>query len=226
MNEQNKYIRLGNKQKVVDLEKFYVNATMDNLNEIVEQKKNEIINKISDKEALEKVDIHNPYLVSMYFFKSINPLSNAEPEYSSEKLSIVWQLYMYLVEQVNLQVTRFQPTLTHFCKFAGISLSTLRNYKNSSDLQMRTLVDKIYDETFDSNMLLAQYDMLNGRSTQFRMKSENEVQEKPRTNVNININEELDLSNINKKLAKYREFSSKKSAVKEADYTEADADEE
>lgn len=232
INEQNKFIKLGNKQQVVDLENFYVNATMDNLNDIVEQKKKEIVNKLDEfqnKHVKYTYDrngnefkVVNPYLLGMYFFKSINPLSNTEPEYSSEKLAIVWSLYMYLVEQVNMNITEFQPTLSHFCKFAGISLNTLRNYKNSGDLQMRILIEKIYDETFDSNMTLAQSGLRNGRSTQFRMKSENEVQEKPQVRVNVNVQDEIDMEKINKKLFKYKEFSNKKSQVAEANYTEVE----
>lgn len=232
INENNKYIKLGNKQSVVDLENFYINASMDNINEIVEQKKNEIVNKLAefqDKYITIDYDKYgnefkrvNPYLISTYFFKSINPLANTEPLYSSEKLSIVWSLYMYLVEQVNMNIAEFQPTLTHFCKFAGISLTTLRNYKNNSDQQMAILIDKIYDETYDSNMTLAQYGKVNGRATQFRMKSENEVQEKPQVRVNVNAKDIVDLDSINRKLQKYNEFSSKKSKISEADYTEVE----
>jgi hypothetical protein len=229
-NEAEKYIQLGNKQTVVDLENFYVNATMDNLPVIVERKKKEIIRKLEefqekyisinyDKNGNELKDV-NPYLISMYFFKSINPLSNTEPEYSSEKLGVVWNLYMYLVEQVNMNINPFQPTLTHFAKFAGISLNTLKGYRDNGDPQMRILINKIYDETFDGNMTLAQNNKLNGRSTQFRMKSENEVQEKPQVKVNVNVNENVDIDKINEKLAKYNSFSTKKRKVTEAKYTE------
>lgn len=233
VNEKNKFIKLGNKQKVVDLENFYINASMSNIEEIVEQKKAETVNKLVEfqekyvQTAYDKQDnpykIVNPYLISTYFFKSINPLSNTEPKYSSEKLAIVWNLYMYLVEQVNMNITEFQPTLTHFCKFAGISLSTLRNYKNNGDEQMNILINKIYDETYDSNMTLAQYGRVNGRATQFRMKSENEVTEKPQVKVNLNLQDSnVDLDSINKKLKKYGEFSEKKSKIAEANYVEVD----
>ena len=215
-----KIIKLGSKQQIVDLENFYVNARMDNLDEIVEQKKNQVVAMLSDKELLDKVDINNSYLVSLYFFKSLNPLPNTEPDYSSEKLAIVWQLYIYLVEQVNLKLTVFKPTLSHFCKFAGISLATMRNLRNSPDLQMRTLVEKIYDEVFDSNMTLAETGVLNGRSTQFRRKSENELQEKPQVRVSVNINDEINLSAINSKIAQYSKFSEKKTKTLEADFTE------
>lgn len=228
--EKTKYIQLGNKQNVVDLENFYVNATMDNLPQIVEKKKSEIVEQLNtfqeqhvevayDKYGNEMKKV-NPYLVSTYFFKSVNPLANTEPEYSSEKLSIVWSLYMYLVEQVNMNIAPFQPTLTHFCKFAGISLGTLRNYRNNGDMQMRILIDKIYDETYDSNMYLAQSGNLNGRSTQFRMKSENEVQEKPQVKVNVNVSENIDLDKINSRLAQYNQFSKKKATVAEANYVD------
>ena len=218
--DKNREIRFSNKKQVVDLEKFYVNASVDNLNEIVEQKKKEIVEQLQEfQEKYIKYDVDrngnehkviNPYLISTYFFKSINPLSNVEPEYSSEKLAIVWGLYMYLVEKVNEEIDCFHPTLSHFCRFAGISTSTLRNYRDSGDMQMRILINKIYDETYDSNLTFAQTGVLNARATQYRLKSENEVQEKPKTNVNISRIEVIDVESLNKKYSNYNVFNEKK----------------
>ena len=220
----NKLIQYNNKQKLVDLEKFYVNATLDNLEEVIETKKNELVEKLIEyKERFTKpmltkkgetigfaVDV-KPYLISSYFFKSINPIGSIEPEYSPEKLAIVFDLYMYLVEQVNIEIGDFVPTKTHFCKFAGITTSTLSSYKNSPSLEMRTIVDKIYDECFDSSLTMAQRGRLNERSTIFRAKSELEVAEKPQTHVNINANI-VDLGDINERLAQLKMFNNKKNA--------------
>ena len=223
-----KYIQIGKKQDLIDLEKFYVDAKLDNLNELVEAKKQELINKlteISQDEKFKDKFLGNTYLISTYFFKTINPLPSIEPEYSSEKLSIVWQLYMYLVEQVNINIGAFKPTLSHFCKFAGISTNTMRNYKNNSDMQMRIVAEKIYDETFDSNVTMAEMGVTNSRATLFRMKSENEVQEQPQVKVSYNVSETVDLDKINEKLSKYSNYRSKKQKVSEANYREAFDDE-
>ena len=226
-----KYLQLEKKNEVIDLEKFCVNATLDNLDVLLEQKKEELINKIEEYNRLTCAEIrdadgniierikkeYNPYLVSTFFFKSINPLSNIEPVYSSEKLSAVWNIYMSLIEQVNIYIGPFQPTLSHFAKFAGISTYTLKSYRNSSDIQMQTIANKIFDETFDSNVLLAQNKILSNRSTELRVKVENEVQEKPQVKVNVNVNQEVDLNQISARLNEISNFSKAKSKMNQVE---------
>lgn len=221
--ENNDYIMLKNKNDVKELENFYVNSTIDtkNLQLLVQEKKEEIVNKLiefQDKHIETKIDkngnvekIVNPYLISTYFFKSINPLANTEPIYSSEKLAIVWDIYMYLIEQVNLEIAPFQPTLTHFAKFAGISLNTLKSYRNSGDREMQILIDKIYDETMDSNLTLAQNNRLKEKTTAFRLKVENEVVEKSSPTVNYNVSAKVDLNKINQRLNEIIDFNQKTS---------------
>lgn len=220
VKEDNKYIEIKNKNKVVDLENFCVNAQINELlPQIVEERKIEIVNQLAefqqnhiqrkyDKYGNEEIVV-NPYLISTYFFKSINPLSNTEPMYSSEKLAIVWDIYMYLIEQVNMNIAPFQPTLSHFSKFAGISLNTLRNYRNMGDNQMNILIDKIYDETLDSNLTLAQNKKLTAKTTEFRLKVENEVVEKAQPKLNVNVSAKLDLDKINGRLNELISFNKK-----------------
>ena len=220
VKEDNKFIQIKNKNEVVDLENFCVNAQINEmLPKIVEERKQEVVNQLiefQNNHIQIKYDrygnetkVVNPYLISTYFFKSINPLSNVEPAYSSEKLAIVWDIYMYLIEQVNMNIATFQPTLTHFAKFAGISLNTLKNYKNMGDPQMSILIDKIYDETMDSNLTLAQNKKLTEKSTQFRLKVENEVVEKVQPKVSVNVNTKLDLDRINGRLNELISFNKK-----------------
>ena len=224
LKEENNYIMLDNKNKVRELENFYVNGQIDNLPTIVESKKQEIVSKLDefqqkyikktyDKYGNEAREV-NPYLVSTYFFKSINPLSSKIPKYNAEKLSIVWDLYMYLVEEVNMNIGSFQPTLTHFAKFAGISLATINGYKNCGDEDMMILCDKIYDECFNGNITLAQSGQIKEKITLSRMKIENQVVEQPRPNVNVNVSTKVDLDEINKRLAEITSFNKK---VKELD---------
>lgn len=217
--EENNYIMMENKNQVRELQNFYVNGQIDNLPTIVEAKKKEIVNKltefqenyvktISDKYG-NPIKIVNPYLVSTYFFKTINPISSKIPKYNAEKLSIVWDLYMYLVEQVNMEITPFQPTLSHFAKFAGISLATIANYKTCGDEDMMILCEKIYDECFNGNMSLAQTGNLSEKSTISRMKIENQVVEQPKPNVNVTVSTKVDLNEINKRLEEIKKFNKK-----------------
>ena len=217
--EENNYIMMENKNQVRELQNFYVNGQIDNLPTIVEAKKKEIVDKltefqenyvktISDKYG-NPIKIVNPYLVSTYFFKTINPISSKIPKYNAEKLSIVWDLYMYLVEQVNMEITPFQPTLSHFAKFAGISLTTIANYKTCGDEDMMILCEKIYDECFNGNMSLAQTGNLSEKSTISRMKIENQVVEQPKPNVNVTVSTKVDLNEINKRLEEIKKFNKK-----------------
>ena len=217
--EENNYIMMENKNQVRELQNFYVNGQIDNLPTIVEAKKKEIVNKltefqenyvktISDKYG-NPIKVVNPYLVSTYFFKTINPISSKIPKYNAEKLSIVWDLYMYLVEQVNMEITPFQPTLSHFAKFAGISLATIANYKTCGDEDMMILCEKIYDECFNGNMSLAQTGNLSEKSTISRMKIENQVVEQPKPNVNVTVSTKVDLNEINKRLEEIKKFNKK-----------------
>lgn len=226
-----KFLELEKKNEVIELEKFCANATLDNLDDLMMQKEQELILKIEDYQKLMTIEIknsdgevidtirkdYNPYLVSTYFFKSINPLSNIEPMYSSEKLAAVWGIYMNMIELVNIYIGPFQPTLSHFAKFAGISTYTLKSYRNSSDLQMQTIANKIFDETFDSNVLLAQNKILSNRSTELRVKVENEVQEKPQVKVNVNVNQEVDLGQISARLNEISNFSKTKNKMNQVE---------
>ena len=226
-----KFLELEKKSEVIDLEKFCVNATLDNLEDLMLQKEQELISKIENYQKMMIVEIkndygevidtihkdYNPYLVSTYFFKSINPLSNIEPQYSSEKLAVVWNIYMNMIELVNINIGPFQPTLSHFAKFAGISTYTLKSYRNSPDLQMQTIANKIFDETFDSNVLLAQNKILSNRSTELRVKVENEVQEKPQVKVNVNVNQEVDLNQISARLNEISNFSKAKNKINQVE---------
>ena len=210
---------LEKKNELINLENFYVNGKLDNLEQIVELKKKELVEKLTEfqmKEYEERSLFRsNPYFISTYFFKTINPLTSVEPEYSPEKLAIVWDLYMYLIEQVNMKICVLQPTISHFCRFAGISVNTFKNYKLRGTNEMQTLVNKISDATFDSNILLAQNNILKDRSTIMRVKVENEVQEKPQVHVNVNVNEEVDLDQIASRLHEISNFKRTKNTMKE-----------
>jgi len=154
----------------------------------------------------------NPIVIQKYFFQSINPLVNVEPKYSAEKLGIVWQLYEEMVGKISAKIGVIVPSLSNFCNFAGIRLSTFKQYKQSVDEDMRIVVEKIEDGCFDSNLTLAQLGYIKERSTVYRMKSEQERVEKEMPAIHIH-NEGVDLGDINRRLQELKGFKEKKQII-------------
>lgn len=205
------------KLQVQDLEQFFVNGTVldvnDKLEELKEQKVNEMIeyakahekpifNKDGDVIAV-RVDM-NPLVVNNVFFKTINPLGNKIPMYNAEKLALIYDYYLYLVTEVNDKIGNFPSSIPSFCKLAGISTKDLREYRRSADIDMRNIVEKIYDEIGDNNLSMAQLGMVKGTPTQFKMKTQNEMVEKQQPNVNITYKEVINTDRMDKNLEKYK----------------------
>lgn len=155
-------------------------------------------------------------MIQKYFFQSINPLVNVEPEYSAEKLGILWQLYEEMIGKINAKIGVIVPSLSGFCGFIGIRLSTFRRYKQSVDEDMRVVVEKIEDGCFDSNVAMAQMGFLKERSTVYRMKSEQERIEKETPTIHIH-SEGVDLGDINKRLEELKGFNKKKETIIDAE---------
>lgn len=200
--------------------KYTLTIDTKNLTKILKKRNAEIDNLISDftanylKFKTDKIgnliNDTNPLLVSTYFFKPINPMTNVEPVYTSEQLASVYDLYCNLVERINMEIMIFQPSMSHFAKFAGISLGKLQELKTSYDETMRSLVDKINSDIFDANMTLAQHKKITERPTTFRMKVENEMIEKKSPNVSVNLSaKNIDLDKINERLFEIQSLTSK-----------------
>lgn len=206
------------------LEQFYTTNMVDNVTERIEEEKERVVNEMIEFASNHQVPCKwnrdgeptsfmvkcNPLVINNYFFKPIVSIGSIEPEYNAEKLSMVFDYYCYLVTEVNDKIGNFPSSLTSFCKLAGITLSGLRKYKNSSDLNMRIIVEKIYDQIGDTNITMSQLGMVNERTTIFKMKSQNEIVEKEQPKVNINIVEAPDMQQIASRLDKYKAFASKK----------------
>lgn len=222
--EKNLEIMKQNQNELRDLEQFYSENKVDNLLDRLEERKKEICNEIQqyatqhikpckwDKEGdvLEsKVEV-NPLVINNYFFKSIVPLGNIEPIYNAEKLALAFDYYCYILAEVNDKIGNFPSSLTSFCKLCGITLSTFRNYRNSSDLNMKIIVEKIYDQIGDTNITMSQLGIVKEKSTLFRMKIENELTEKVQPRVNINIVDKPDMERIQERLDKYKSFANRK----------------
>ena len=201
------------------MDKHVLNINGKSVEKIVKERKQELPKLIEEfmlkhyKTKIDKmgniIDDNNQYLVSKFFFKSINPIPNLEPTYNSDQLSLIWDLYMNIIEEINA-ITMLPPTLTHFARFAGISLDTLKMYKNDIDENMRFLFQRIDDEVMDANLILAQNKKLVAKTTEFRLKVENEAVEKKTPNVNISLNSKtLDLDRINERLIEINTITKK-----------------
>lgn len=206
---KNKEIIVNNKLELKELEQFYVDGKVEGLSNAIKELKEEKVKEII--EFSERYDKRiNPLIITNYFFKSVNPLGNKTPLYSPEQLAIFFDYYTFLVTQVNANIGDYLPTLTGFCKFIGISTGVLRNLKNSSDADMREIVNKIYDEIGEENLIFSQMGYTKERSTLFRLKAEHEMVEKVQPNVNITYKEVINTDKIDSKLAKYKELLDKK----------------
>lgn len=206
---KNKEIIVNNKLELKELEQFYVDGKVEGLSNAIKELKEEKVKEII--EFSERYDKRiNPLIITNYFFKSVNPLGSKTPLYSPEQLAIFFDYYAFLVTQVNANIGDYLPTLTGFCKFIGISTGVLRNLKNSSDADMREIVNKIYDEIGEENLMFSQMGYTKERSTLFRLKAEHEMVEKAQPNVNITYKEVINTDKIDSKLAKYKELLDKK----------------
>ena len=208
-----------------ELEEFYTNGTVDNLLEKVEENKKELVAKMVEYAEKNTVATKwdkfgnpldyevkvNPVVINNTFFKSIAPISSTEPMYNAEKLGMVYDYYCQLLTEVNDKIGNFPSSLTLFCRFAGITTSTLRNYKNSADYNMRVIAEKIYDQVGDDNIAMSQMGVEREKTTLFKLKSQNEMVEKvqPKLNVNANI-VDIDMDKIQKRIDNYKNYATKK----------------
>lgn len=215
---------LEDRYKIRKLEQFYVDGTIDDLDANIEIEKEKVVKEMieyaknnleevkwgKDNEVLKEVVTINPKVVSYKFFKPIIKLTGVEPIYNAEKLGMVYDYYNFLVSEVNDKIGDFPSSLKTFCKFAGITTTSLRRYKNSEDPAMRVVVEKIYDEIEEDNVSMAQMGLMREKTTQFKLQTQNEIVVKSTPNVNINITEKPDLKAINEKLNKYLNFVDEK----------------
>ena len=225
IKENNLEIQKENQNNLRELEQFYVEGKVDNMLTTIQEKKEKLVQDMIeyaqehkepvkwDKEGCvlaREVKI-NPLVITNYFFKPIIPITSQEPVYNAEKLGMVFDYYCELLAEVNDKIGNFPSSLTLFCKFAGITLSTLRRYKSSEDYSMRVVAEKIYDQIGDENITMSQMGVVRERSTIFKMKSQNEITEKVQPNVNISVKAiDVDLDKINERIANYSNFTKKK----------------
>ena len=216
--------QLQTQNDIRKLEEIYVNGNFELMMQDINKKKEELVNNmieyanqhtIACKWSKEGDPIaykinYNPLVVSNNYFKPIIPINCHEPMYNAEKLTMVYDYYCDLLAEINDKIGYLPSSLTSFCKLAGITSTTLRNYRNSSDLNMRIIADKIYDQIGDENLTMSQLGKVSERSTIFKLKSQNEMIEKEQPKVTINITKKPDLERINERLSKYSQYTDKK----------------
>lgn len=224
IKENNLEIKKKNQNELRELEQFYTTGKVDNMLEKIEAKKEELVEQMIeyaktnnkpckwDKDGciLEYKTEIKPIVINNYFFKSIVPIGSQEPMYNAEKLSMVFDYYCDILAEVNDKIGSFPSSLTSFCKLAGITLNTLRNYRNSEDLNMRIIAEKIYDQIGDENITMSQMGVVRERSTIFKMKSQNELVEKEQPKISVNIVEKPDMERISERINKYKYYATKK----------------
>lgn len=218
-------IEKQNQNDLRELEQFYNEGKIDNLLENIQKEKEKLVEDMIEYanthekpskwdrygDVIEKKVEMNPLVISNYFFKSIVPIGSQEPVYNAEKLSMVFDYYCDILAEVNDKIGNFPSSLTLFCRFAGITSSTLRNYKNSSDYNMRVIAEKIYDQIGDENITMSQMGITRERTTLFKLKSQNEMVEKVNPNVNISVKTiDIDMDKVNERINKYIKFTKKK----------------
>lgn len=225
LNENELEIQKENQNEIRKLEQFYVEGKIDNMLETIQERKEALVKDMIeyaknhtepvkwDKDGcvLARAVMINPIVVANTYFKPIIPISSQEPLYNAEKLGMVFDYYCEILAEVNDKIGNFPSSLTLFCKFAGITTYTLRNWKNSDDYSMRVVVEKIYDQIGDENITMSQMGVVREKSTIFKMKAQNEMVEKAQPNVNISIKTEpIDFDRINERLSNYSCYAKKR----------------
>lgn len=210
------------KLEIKELQNFYVNSTISNLPELVEERKADLLQKFNsyidnnsktnytkDGNPYKVLNV-NPIIINKYFFSSLNPLSGYQPIYTSETLGVVFNLYEEICSRVNEKIGNYIPTLSNFCKFSGITTNTFRNYCESSDLSMRVLTDKIEDYCFDTSVTASQLGMAKESITKYRMKTEIGKIEKETPTIHIHNEKIVDFKDVSERLESLINYNKKK----------------
>lgn len=218
------------------LEKMFVENKIDNLNILIQEKMNEFQKNMSkleknaivmkkDKDGNEievfNKNYKNPLVLNEYLLKSINPYKNITPEYTAESLNAVFTLYCDILAQVNAKIGTLAPSISSFCKFAGISSTTFKEYKSSPEDDLRNLIDIIEDYCYDTNVAMSQNGLIKERTTVYRMKSEQEKMEKEQQKVIINA-KSVNIGEVQEKIKRIQELQrfNNKNRLIDADFTE------
>lgn len=212
-----------NKQEKFDLktlEKMFVENKIDNIDELLNEKKKQFEKDMTltlykaeetyfDKDGNEKTRFNqkykNPVVLNNLFLKSINPYKNIQPEYTAETLNAIFDLYCEILTEVNVKIGTLAPSISSFCKFAGISSTRFKGYKSSPEEDIRAIIEVIEDYCYDTNVAMSQSGFIKERSTVYRMKSEQERMEKEQQKVVINA-KSVNIGEVQDKIKRIQEL--------------------
>ena len=168
--------RIENKIMVRELQNDLANMTINDMLPLVEQRKKEfedkiisLQNKLSEKDSK---DGFNSVVISELLFEPISKFYSQRPSYTPEKLQIAFDLYREMIVEANARGLKVVPTKSHFSRFCGFSTSTYDNYMDSSDANMRNLMEVIDDYIFDIGIASAQHREIELATSMFRAKVE------------------------------------------------------
>lgn len=148
----------------------------------------------------------SPIAVNEKFFKPIQKPDNGVFVYKADELEMFYEKYRELVAEVNEYIGTFPTSISSFCKFIGITVDTLKGYRNTNDINLKRVIERIYEEIGDDNLFVAQLGKASERSTLFRLKSQNEMEEKKTPNVNVSIKALVNSAKYDEKIEKYKEL--------------------
>ena len=155
-NKQNQLIKA--KQELIKQE------YQENLKEILEQRKTELIDKL--KKANNKLSTIE--LRSLISQKNIVGLS---PKYNNTEIAILFDYYKQFIVEIN-RVTQYLPTKKNFCSFVGISSNQYDSWRQSEDSERQEIMQIIDDYITDLQLTSAQKGEVREISTIYRTKSE------------------------------------------------------
>ena len=148
----------------------------------------------------------SPIAVNETFFKNLQKPKEWVFIYSSEELEEFYEAYREIVLEINEDLGVFPTSLSSFCKLIGITIETLRGYRDTKDVNLKRVIDTIYEEIGDDNLFVAQLGGASEKSTLFRLKSQNEMQEKKSPNVNVSIKALVNNAKYDAKIEKYKDL--------------------
>ena len=153
-------------------------------------------------------------MISDYFFKPFSAYCmGTKPKYEYENLLVAFEYYREIVNKINIELYQFYPTLSHFCRFLGLSVTTWRNsYTNNRDSRVSELVQVIEDWIFDTNMRLSEGHEIDNVTSIFRNKVElNKVeQQAPQT---VIVADNTSIEEIKDRLKAWTNFDNEKKVI-------------
>lgn len=146
----------------------------------------------------------NPIVITEKFFKKLDPKMQGVMVYTPAQMEEFYELYRELILATNEYAGIFPTSLTTFCKMIGITVDTLKQYRETdASIEMKKIINTIFDEINDDNLFLSQLGQTNEKSTIFKVKAQGDMTEKRAPNVNVSLKGVIEQAKYDEKLEKY-----------------------